>query len=505
MRIEEAVEQMSKSYLHRIIDSFTRDLHKPELEESRDLIVRNIKELADEEHIATKLERDSVFHEHVLMKTLLEVLLAADDHRLTEAELIDQTQGREKDVIDRAKDDGALRYKDQAKLATYRTVLEVALEDDRISSDEMNLLIRLRDHLGLRERDHFLLQAQLGKFPTKENRPHAPSEITAALTDLQKRGVVLYCNRAEKEAFYVLPEEIGPGVKNALGIELSRSAFVLLLGRLTQQQLKSILDANKLPTSGKKEEQCQRVIDAGVKPSEALDVLGIAGLQELCKALPGVRSSGSKAEKTANIISHFANLRVVEVSEEADPREIFFQYYEELARRDRQNLLSNNVIGKDKHMDNAFEEATRYLFEQKLGLAHVGTPGSEHADGVLEFGHGDVLFMWDTKSKESDYTFPNAHLNQFKRYIRDSDRRVTCFLVIAPEIQPVALENALRLKAQSGTDTDVALIAAEDLKWIAEEWTDYAKTNRLFDLQVLNYTGILDRAMLQQRMRLFLS
>lgn len=193
------------------------------------------------------------------------------------------------------------------------------------------------------------------------------------------------------------------------------------------------------------------------------------------------------------------------MSDEADPRELYFQYYEELARRDRQNLLSNNVIGKDKHMDSAFEEATRYLFEQKLGLVHLSTPGSEHADGVLEFGHGDVLFMWDTKSKESDYTFPNVHLNQFKRYIRDSERRVTCFLVIAPRVQPVALENALRLKVQSGTDTDVALIEAEDLKWMAEEWTDYAKSNGVFDLQVLNYTGILDRATLQQRMRLFLS
>lgn len=289
MRIEEAVEQMSKSYLHRVIDSFTRDLHKPELEESRDLIIRNSKELADEEHIATKLERDSVFHQHVLMKTLLEVLLAADDHRLTEAELIEQTQRREQEVIDRAKDETALRYKDQAKLATYRTVLEVALEDDRISSDEMNLLNRLRDHLGLRERDHFLLQAQLGKFPTKENRPHTPSEITGVLTDLQKRGVVLFCNRAEKEAFYVLPEEIAPGVKKALGIELSSSAFLLLLGRLTQQQLKSVLDENKLPTSGKKESS---VSECSTRPSSRARRL-------MCSASLGSKSSARRCLECA--------------------------------------------------------------------------------------------------------------------------------------------------------------------------------------------------------------
>ncbi len=505
MRIEEAVERMSKSYLHRVIDSFTKDLHKPDLEESRSLILRNAKELADEEHIRTKLGRDPVFHQQVLIKMLLEALLTADDHRLTEAALLEAARQREQDVIDRAADEAVFRYMDQAKLATYRTVLEVALEDDEITPDELNLLLRLREHLGLREHHHFLLQARLGKFPTRGNRLHTPSEITSGLADLQKRGVVFFCNRAEKDPFYVIPEEIVPGVKKALGIELSPSAYALLLGRLSREQLKSVLEAFRLPTSGRKDEQCGRLVDAGVHPSEALDVLGIGELQELCKTLPGVKSSGSKAEKAGNIIAHFANLRVVEVSEEADPREIFFQYYGELARRDRQNLLSNNVISKDRDMDGAFEEATRYLFEQKLGLVHLPTSGSDHADGVLDFGHGDALFMWDTKSKETVYTFPNNHMNQFKRYIRDSDRRVTCFLVIAPEIDPFALENALRLKAESGTDTDVALVAAADLKWLAEEWREHAKSTARFDLQVLNYTGILDRHVLQQRMRLFLS
>jgi len=300
----------------------------------------------------------------------------------------------------------------------------------------------------------------------------------------------------------VVPEEIVPGVKQALGIELAERSYTLLLERLSRSQLKTVLEAFKMPTSGKKEEQIARILEADIQPSEALGTLHTQQLQELCKALPGVKSSGSKQERIDNLIEHFANLRVVEVSEEADPREVFFQYYVELARRDRSNLLSNNVIGKDKDMDNAFEEATRYRFEAKLGLVHVSTPGSEHADGVLDFGQGDALFMWDTKSKESVYTFPNLHLNQFKRYIRDSARRVTCFLVIAPEIDPRCVDNAYRLKAESGRDTDVALIAAEDLKWLAEEWSA-GGGRRPFNLQVLNYTGVLERQALQSRMKLF--
>lgn len=505
MRIEEAVGYMSKAYLHRVIDSFTKDLHKPDTDESRSLIIRNAKDLADEQHIGAKLQRDSAFGGQVLMKMLLESLLAADDRRVTESELIEHTQRREREIVEQAKQGEALKHKDSAKLDTYRTVLEVALEDDSISSDELNLLTRLRTHLGLRERDHFLLQAQIGKFPTANNTPHSPSQISAGLTELQKRGVVFYCNRAEKEPFYVIPEEIVPGTQKALGIQLTQRPYELLLDHLSRDQLKTILDSFDLPISGKKKEQAVRIIDSGISPEEVLSRFGRGDLEGICKSLPGVKSSGSKAEKIHNIISHFSNLRVVAVGDDADPRERYYQYYEELARRDRQNLLSNKIIGKDKDMDSAFEDATRYLFEQKLGLAHAPVAGSEHADGVIEFGEGDALFMWDTKSKESVYTFPNNHLNQFKRYIRDSPRRVSAFLVIAPEIDPSAVENALRLKAQSGTDTDVALVAAEDLKWLADEWTEQTRDDRAFTLQVLNYTGVVDRQVLQQRMKLFLT
>jgi hypothetical protein len=47
-------------------------------------------------------------------------------------------------------------------------------------------------------------------------------------------------------------------------------------------------------------------------------------------------------------------------------------------------------------------------------------------------------------------------------------------LVIAPSISPAAAHAAAhaaaRLEIESGTDTDVALIAAEDLLWVAETW-----------------------------------
>lgn len=321
MRIEEAVRYMSKAYLHRVIDSFTRDLDKPDVEESQNLIVRNVKELADEQHIATELRRGAALDEQLLMKMLLEGLLAAEDKRLAELVLIERTQHREKELVGQANDGDALKYKDSADLGTYRTVLKVALEDDVISQDELNLLRRLRRHLGLRERDHFLLQAQLGEFPTPGNTPHSPSQIVAGLTELQKRGIVFYCNRAGTQPFYVIPEEIADSVETAVGIHLTERSYELLLDHISRGHLRTILESFKLPTSGKKGEQAARIIDAGLSPAESLFELDTDELQEVCKSLPGVTSSGTKAERVDNIISHFAKLGTISVSEDADPRE----------------------------------------------------------------------------------------------------------------------------------------------------------------------------------------
>ena len=59
------------------------------------------------------------------------------------------------------------------------------------------------------------------------------------------------------------------------------------------------------------------------------------------------------------------------------------------------------------------------------------------------------------------------------------------------------------MKSESGSDTDVALITAEDLVWVAEEWKGRSSRDS-FNLEVLNAIGILTRTVLDQRMRLFL-
>ncbi len=51
MKVSEAVQHMTKWYLHRIIDSFTRDFPKLDQDQSRDTIVKNVDELTNPERI----------------------------------------------------------------------------------------------------------------------------------------------------------------------------------------------------------------------------------------------------------------------------------------------------------------------------------------------------------------------------------------------------------------------------------------------------------------------
>lgn len=503
MKVEDAVSRMTKAYLHRILDSYTKDIHKPDEQDCRNRLVRDLEDLSSRESIEKRFDLSEIdFTSKTLMTFILEILLEKEDFIEEEGSLIQAVQEREEYIIKAANDPDSLKYRDSDKVDTYSTVLEVALQDAVITEDEKRLLRRLRNHLGLKIQDHYILQARHKRFPKTNNEMHTAKEIKDQLTELQKRGILFYCNQHERGPSLVIPEELVPGVKWVLGIELNKSSFRLLLDRLTSAQLKRILDSNSLPVSGSKEDQIDRIVEVGMEPSQVLRYLQTDELYSLCKKLPGVKVSGSKYERIWSLIEYFDSLRTREKSDKKDERGLLYDYYVELASRDRANLLGNNVITKDKDIDLAFENATRYLFEQKCDLSSVHQSGSEHPDGLFEVEGREAVIMWDTKSKESAYSFPNDHFRQFKRYIRDSSRRVECFIVIVPEVTDSAIENAYRLKYESGQDTDVALIAADDLKWLAESWTKYSRNKERLNLDVLNATGKIDRQFLERQLKI---
>ncbi|SFA83841.1 hypothetical protein SAMN04488072_102225 [Lentibacillus halodurans] len=217
--------------------------------------------------------------------------------------------------------------------------------------------------------------------------------------------------------------------------------------------------------------------------------------------LEGAKVSGTKDEKVQNIIDYYENVSTPNSTDPADERARLYDFYEELASRDYKALRVNKIIDKDLNVEKYFEEATRYLFEKKLGLQLVNMKGSKHADGKLKYNAGEAI-LWDNKSTENAYTFPEEHFSQFLGYIRSDEMRITTFLVIVHDYTKDAVAQAQKLKAFSEQDTDVALIKASDLKYVAEEWKSFSdQKNPAFDLQVFNLTGELNRNLLMSRMK----
>lgn len=412
MRLTDVVGLMTKAYLHRIIDSFTKDLPKGDEEKARELILRNTSELTDRDRIARALRFEGSYCDRILQEYILEALVNRPEHAASEEDLIGEVTRLEQRVLDDAQNPDALKYEDDHALEILTSVLEVALEDEQVTQEELNLVQRLREKLGIKENSKRILMAQLNHFPRAGNRIHTPSEFKDGLLDLQRRGVLFYCNKLNGGAF-VVPDEVVPGVKKALRIELNRKAWAALLESLPRNHLSQILDSSGLPKSGKKGVLQERIISAGIRPSVALDLLSNQDLYDILNSLPGAKVSGSKQDRMDRIIEYFSNLLLRDIPEEVEPGELFYRYLTELAHRDRENLLANKVIKKDREMDGAFEEGTRFLFSSKLDLDLIPMEGTDHPDGCFEIGgRGDIL-MWDNKGKESVYDFPQSHVRQF--------------------------------------------------------------------------------------------
>lgn len=502
MQFQDAVQLMSTHYLRRVLESYREESRKPDEEEARQRLLQDEDSITDPQNIQARVNlHDLPFDEQTLCAFVAEALLEAEDYSLDEKAVMETVKGKEEAIVQESSGDTEVfRYKDRTSLDTYRTVVSAALEDGAITRAENHLLTKLRRSLGLSLRDHYRVQAQLGKFPKDDNASHSDAEIGNALKELQRKGVVLWCNHHHAGPRAVVPEEIAPGLKQVLGMELPSSAFHELLKQLTRVQLQDVLRENGLPTSGSKDELVSRVQMADLTPSGVLDTLTTDALAAICRDLPGTQVSGSKEQKIRNIIRFYDRLRMVAFDESVDERARFYQFYEALAWRDRENLLANGLIKKDREIEGAFEEATRYLFEEMLGLTLEAMDGSDHADGRFPHPDGRSVFLWDNKSKEETYEFPENHFKQFKRYIRDAHQRVTAFLIIVPDYTEEAEAKTARLKSESGTDSDVCLVRAEDLKWLGENWKAYTKNGR-FNPEVLNMTGGLDRQQLQRRLK----
>src|SRR5690606_37833916 len=145
-------------------DSFTKDISKPDEERSREIVVRNAEELTDASRIKTVLVRDGLFSDQLLESYILEALVNRPDHRAREEDLIEEVRLLEEQVLRQAADPDALIYSNAKYVEILRAVLEVALDDERLSNEALSPIRRLREKLGLHEKSKRILLARLDHF-----------------------------------------------------------------------------------------------------------------------------------------------------------------------------------------------------------------------------------------------------------------------------------------------------------------------------------------------------
>ncbi|PKR77669.1 hypothetical protein CEY16_06975 [Halalkalibacillus sediminis] len=501
MYLQDILPKMSKLYLGRIVDSFLKDVRMETEEDMRDVILRNIDEFQNKERVTRNLnfnkeKRDIALINEMILMSLME----QQGYSLSETDLFKMVHKLETEIVEQSKDDDYINTAIPAyEERVYSAVLnESWKKDDSLNEHEINILNVLRQELGLTKRDHHLLESRIGRFPQKANKLHSTKQIERSLKNLQSRGVILRFK--EDTSYYIIPKEIARVVRYEMGGELRNEVYESLLDDLNVSQLKAILHNLNVSIGGKKEDLVSRIIKHNILPSTALSTFSSKELSDILKGLEGAKVSGTKEDKIQNIIDYYENLSTPESSDPTDERARLYDFYEELASRDYKALRVNKIIDKDIKTERYFEEATHYLFEKKLGVETTDMKGSKHADGKLRYSSKETI-LWDNKSTEQPYHFPEEHFNQFLGYIRSEESRVTLFLVVVYDYTKEAVAQAQKLKAFSDQDTDVALVKASDLKYVAENWMNYStKKQPVFDLQVFNLTGELTRSMLISRM-----
>jgi hypothetical protein len=516
MNFDDAVAQIGTlTTLRRIAGAHVVDHRQLRDEELRDAIRKARPQFLHKDTVVENLEtilyKDEDNSTRVVGRLILrDVLLEQFGSELTAASTEEQVianeqrilnQSNEIDIVDLAAGNkNSERFRD---IGLYRYVLSVAwLNEDSKSPDEVNLLRKLRQHLRISEEDHRLLEAKLGKYPKPDNELHSRGEIHQVRRQLQSLGLVFSIRRDDGVDVDVVPAELRQILNEYFGVELRAESYRALFKYRPlrrKSHLQDILSRNGVEFS--QYDTVEQLIDRVVRYVPASKAiantsprygLNSTQLSDWCKEL-GLTTSGSIDDKCERILEHYDQLRPL-LEEHDDQRTRWYEFYCELASRDYETLRSQHVIEKDLNIEAQFEEATRYLFAEKLNHAPLKQSGSSVPDGVLSLMNRYV--MWDNKSKETPVNLRD-HLDQFHDYISKADKPVPIFLVIAPDFTEESQTDALRYRAQH-FDRDIVLITARELKDLAEEWSSSGNRNREdpFPLGMLAVSGRFDRSRL---------
>ncbi len=516
MNFDDTVDAVAKYYeLHRIAGAHVVDHRRLNVDELREALHKVKPQYLHEDSIRSNLYQALFKEENTQLRVLsrlvlVDVLLNQFGFELSVSETEESVIAFEQMVVDRSNEieltdlgcasNTSPRFHN---LRLYEFVLEVAWQNnDDKSPDEVNLLRKLRERLGITEPDHQLMEAKLGKYPKLENTLHVRDEIDEARKFLQGLGLLFSIRRDDDVDVDLIPEEIAEMLRRLLNQQMRAEAYALMMGQRPVRKkahLQSVLEKNGVEY-GRYEtlETLTRLVIDYVPAIQAISSnsprygLSNKQLSAWCKEL-GESVYGTTDEMVERIIRHFDRRRPVAVHED-DARATWYDFYESLAAREYDVLRTQEVISKDLEIETKFEEATNYLFSEKLKHTPLKQPGSNHPDGLLSLG--SYYLMWDNKSKESLVNLRD-HIAQFDGYMDNAEKPVPIFLVIGPSFTEESEFEAIRYRAQH-FDRAITLITASELHELAEEWASPGNKRREepFPLGMLGVNGRYSRVQL---------
>jgi len=454
---------------------------------------------------------DSIDDRTISQIIINDVMLNEEDYMIDASQLEEKVMTTEQNIVNKSNEievSDLAPYKDseqQKNLELYFYILKVAWEyEDSKSPDEVNLLRKFRSKLNIVDVDHKVLEAKIGKFPKLNNDIHTRSEILNVRRYLHTLGLLFPVRDEKGDDIDVIPKELAKIMNKALDKEIKLPNYSILIRHKLvhkKQFLQNILEKANISynNSDTLDDLSERVIKF-IKPSvliggiTARDGLSNDDLYKWCSDLD-LQVAGTKQERIDRIISYYDSLRQTAPVRE-DERAVCYEMYEELAFRDYSVLRAHNMISKDLEIESKFEEATSYLFQNKLNHTPLKQVGSNNPDGLLSFK--DMFVMWDNKSKEKPGLVDlKEHIKQFHQYMEKANKPVPIFLVIAPGFTEDSELIAFNYTAEN-INRNIVLITAKELKSLAEEWSSSVnkRQDEPFPLGLLARSGRFNRKLL---------
>lgn len=496
MNIKECIENVTTfTDLKRVATEYVIDYRRLSFEELKMAMTKTAPQYYNPNNIKNTIDffvlnpnrNIRILFEIFITKVLLNSDDFMDEFKTSEEKILSYEQK----IIDKANE---FEIDDtSSNVAFYKYVLEAAWElDNNISVDEQNLINKIREKLDITKYTSDIVEAKIGNYPTADNILHTKDEICEVRRLLQQKGILFPVRDSNNVDYDVIPTEIASAIRKIYSIDIKNYGFLqllsskyvrnkkYLLGLLAKADIElSVSSTLSVINETILERLNAHKILGGFSPNDGLDK---ATLSDWCSYIQ-LPTSGTKPELIDRIIDYYDNIKQIAV-DESDERQLYYEFFDDLAHRNLKELRQQNIIEKDLECEHKFELATNYLFEKKLKVKPLIMNGTEHADGMLSFNN--KLILWDNKSKETDVNLSD-HIKQFDRYIQNSEKPVAVFMVIAPSFTDNSAAECAKYSMQN--DTLILLITASELKSLAEQWAQKNKNDEIFPLGYFKQNG----------------